>query len=278
MVDKSLETSRFSYMTELLSSAEAAELLEVSAATIKRWADEGMLPCVRTAGNHRRFTRPAVERLRSQLAGQPVESAPGKSEIGRLIDLLIHDTPEAELEAALLSARGRLGSWWQVAEHLGVVLEHIGTRWEQGRLTVIEEHLASHRLQRAIGRMVEWQPVFPQAPIALLATAEGDDHTLGLSLVELCLREQGWRARWVGRFTPVAELVRAVSDVDLVAVSASQSSNDARALGEQGRALVQACRRRQARVLLGGRGAWPEVKGAQVVRELRRLPDVLLRP
>jgi hypothetical protein len=41
----------------------------------------------------------------------------------------------------------------------------------------------------------------------VLVCASDDDHTLGLSLAELCLREVGIGPLWLGRRTPVAELV-----------------------------------------------------------------------
>ena len=38
-----------------LTSKEAARLLGVSEASVKRWADGGLLPSAKTAGGHRRF-------------------------------------------------------------------------------------------------------------------------------------------------------------------------------------------------------------------------------
>jgi excisionase family DNA binding protein len=37
---------------ELLSSTEAAALLGVSPSSVKRWADEGALACVKTRGSY----------------------------------------------------------------------------------------------------------------------------------------------------------------------------------------------------------------------------------
>jgi methanogenic corrinoid protein MtbC1 len=56
-------------------------------------------------------------------------------------------------------------------------------------------------------------------------TAAGDDHTLGLSLAELCLREAGWATRWVGRRAPIDQAVDYIGEghARLVAVSASRS-------------------------------------------------------
>jgi excisionase family DNA binding protein len=53
----------------MLTTTEAAEVAAVAPSTIKRWADQGILPFSRTAGGHRRFERFVVERL---LREQPV--------------------------------------------------------------------------------------------------------------------------------------------------------------------------------------------------------------
>jgi excisionase family DNA binding protein len=49
--------------SEYLTRAEVAELLGVSANTVARWAREGRIPCHRTLGGHRRFSRQVVDDL-----------------------------------------------------------------------------------------------------------------------------------------------------------------------------------------------------------------------
>jgi excisionase family DNA binding protein len=53
---------------ELLTPAEVARLFRVSPKTVTRWADEGLLSCVRTLGGHRRFPAGAVRALRERAA------------------------------------------------------------------------------------------------------------------------------------------------------------------------------------------------------------------
>ena len=53
----------------MITTTEAAEVAAVAPSTIKRWADQGILPFSLTAGGHRRFERFVVERL---LREQPV--------------------------------------------------------------------------------------------------------------------------------------------------------------------------------------------------------------
>ncbi len=61
------ETSAGPGGEEYLTSGEAARLLGVSPRTISRWADEGRIACIVTAGGHRRFTRCVVEQTRDSM-------------------------------------------------------------------------------------------------------------------------------------------------------------------------------------------------------------------
>ncbi len=50
-----------------LRSAEVAELLQVSAKTVARWAKDGRLPYARTLGGHRRYPEASIRALVDQL-------------------------------------------------------------------------------------------------------------------------------------------------------------------------------------------------------------------
>ena len=192
----------------------------------------------------------------------------------------------------LMAQRQTLGSWFVVAESLATVLGEMGRSWVRGELTVIQEHIASERLTRALSQCAErieftWhreapvpepletadleplsasfgdrEPVTADGPpTCMLMVAEGDDHTLGLHLVELCLREAGWNVIWAGRRMPVhavCDHILASPEIDMLAVSASEFSRDAAALADQATRLGQACQKRDIPMLLGGMGAWPE--------------------
>jgi excisionase family DNA binding protein len=49
--------------TEWLTLSEAAERLNVHSTTLRRWADEGQIPCMLTPGGHRRFAASDVAHL-----------------------------------------------------------------------------------------------------------------------------------------------------------------------------------------------------------------------
>jgi excisionase family DNA binding protein len=236
-----------------LTTTEAAQVAAVAPSTIKRWADQGVLPYSRTAGGHRRFERLAVERLvrpASGLARDPLAA----DWVHCLVEGQRH-----ELDGRLLEARARLGSWWRVADELAAALVELGVQWQCGQLTVAQEHMASDALTRSLARVGDALPTRVEGPRCLLACAGDDEHTLGLSLAELCLREAGILPLWLGRRTPVAEVVRMVSErrVSMVALSASALLDDERALRAITDEVGAACREHDVALLLGGRGAWP---------------------
>jgi len=251
-----------------LSTAAAAQLAGVAPSSVKRWADEGLLPCTRTAGGHRRFLLADVQRF---LASQEAQQRPASAEAAdeEWVALLTRGDAHAVL-GALFSLRGRLGAWYRVADALGRALTRVGERWKAGELTVLEEHLASERLMRALTQVSAGLWSGAGAPTCLLATAEGDEHTLGLALAELVLREAGWNTLWAGRATPSRELVGALAsgELGMVALSASATAADGARLAEQARVVGAACARHGVPFVMGGSGAWPEPSGSA-----RRLED-----
>lgn len=233
----------------MLTTTEAAGAVAVTASTIKRWADKGVLPFSRTVGGHRRFDRAAVERLASAQAGVEPSSWVTCLTGGR----------RHELDGRLLEARARLGAWHAVADELGGVLGEVGRQWACGRLTIAEEHVASENLLRALARIGDALPSRIDGPTALLAVVPGDEHTLGLAMAELCVRELGWTPVWLGRLTPISEITRLVADggLAMVVLTASAACSHARALRAICDKVGAACRKHRVGLVLGGAAAWP---------------------
>ncbi len=240
---------------KLLTSTQAARLAAVAPSTIKRWADQGRLASIRTLGGHRRFDRADLARLLREQRGGVAEEPRTDPWIEALVAGRRHD-----VDSRLLEARWRLGSWSRVGDELGVVLADLGARWAGGSLSIADEHVASETLRRALARVGDTFPTHPDGPRCVLACAEGDEHTLGLSLVELCARELGWAPLWLGRRTPRSEVLGILDglDVEVVALSASAASTDAPRLATLAAEVGAGCREHGADLLLGGAGAWPD--------------------
>lgn len=240
-------------MDDLLTSAEVAKLAGVGPTAVKRWADSGLLKCVRTVGGHRRFERREVDRF---LGGsRPMDGDDWQD----WVDAALGDGAAPALVGRLFDLRAASGSWHHAADRAGAFVQDLGRRWESGALTVVEEHIVSHALQRALATIVETMPVPPAAPRVFLAAADGDAHTLGLSLAELCAREAGWRAEWGGPHTRAVDVVERVTsrDIAMVALSASAQS-DPNVLAAEAREVSAACHAHGVELALGGAGAWPD--------------------
>lgn len=239
--------------TALLTSTQAARQLGVGVTAIKRWTDAGTLACVKTPGGHRRF------RARDVAALGRAERAQGET-FDEWIDALTNRADIHAVLALLFAERARRGAWSAVATHLGDLLETIGTRWETGTLTVAEEHVASGVLERALVLAAETMVVPVDARRCVLASVEGDEHTLALSLADLCARERGWRSEWLGGRTRTRDLCERlqIGGVQLVGLSASSLMQDRRVLRSHVRMVGAVCQRRGMRLVLGGNGRWPD--------------------
>ena len=118
-----------------------------------------------------------------------------------------------------------LGAYTATAVLRDVILPYlhtVGERWEQNRISVAQEHFASHFLQARLHALSRgWDRGL--GPRALLAAAPGDHHTLGITCFGIALHRLGWRVVCLGAATPI-EMIREVAqatDASLIGVSAS---------------------------------------------------------
>lgn len=242
-------------MDDLITTTEAARIAGVGVTSIKRWADQELIRVTRTPGGHRRVDKHDLLRFVGSLEGARTTT----EDAGSWADVMLNKASYA-LQSALLDARGRTGSWFPVADEVGRGVQRMGDRWAHGKISVLDEHIASERLARALAAIAESMPLAGRAPACLMASAPGDEHTLGLSLLQPCLAEAGWSALWAGRSTPVDDLcdVATSGRVAMLAVSASVHTAPNGELGPWLHKLESACAASGVHLVLGGSGAWPE--------------------
>ena len=82
-----------------LSTQAAARRLGVAPHTLRRWSASGIVPCVRTAGGHRRFRQEDVDELlrRTRTAGLPDAKLAREREFETLLEVLVTLTGQLDL-------------------------------------------------------------------------------------------------------------------------------------------------------------------------------------
>ncbi len=214
-------------MRSQLTPRQVALAIGVSEASLKRWCDRGLLPSVRTVGGHRRlpihgvlqFLRDRGQAVtRPELLGLPPSTGHGP---------LVYDRARAEMRQALLEgdeeAFRRLGyDLWLGGNRLCEIMEKaiapafgdLGAEVLHGRAEIFEERRAIEICTRFLHEMrLLLPPPEPDAPLAIGGTAEGDPYTLATAMVELALRECGWKAESYGTGNPLRTLKAAIETV-----------------------------------------------------------------
>lgn len=131
----------------------------------------------------------------------------------------------------------------------------VGERWQTGRWSVAEEHLASRTLMRALERIrPELGPEGRIGPLAVLAGVAGEQHVIGLACLEQVLAEDGWAVANLGADLPGEDLGAFVArnDVALVALTCADPSRVGH-LAESVRQAKLAREGEAVQVVIGGR-------------------------
>lgn len=253
-------------------------MLGVSEASVKRWADGGLLPTAKTVGGHRRFrpedvalfkrTRLSEERalgVRRELITRADEKLRGAEAKGLTTnDALIEETFRALLGgraedvsalAVSLYLRGRTVAFI-ADEILCPPMRRVGELWHKGELSVAEEHLATLTAINALQNLHAVIEASAEASmLALCCSVEEDFHEFPVRLAALVLESCGLEVLNIGASTPFYALTEAMERFQprLVCVAATILNGLDRAAREYAE-FHRAAERRGVRVVLGGAG------------------------
>jgi DNA-binding transcriptional MerR regulator/methylmalonyl-CoA mutase cobalamin-binding subunit len=239
------------------AAAEVAKLR-----TIKRLMDVGMRPGKIVGCTPAELTALAEQRIERRT--DAVEPA-----IERDIVTLLQAHDPAGLQHALASLLMRQGLRRFVLETLTALNRAVGEAWIRGTLQIFEEHLYTEQLQVALRTAINAFPRQSGAPRVLLTTFPGEQHGLGLLMVEALLVPEGAQCISLGVQTPLEDIRRAAlaHGADVIALSFS-AAFPVRQAGE-GLALLR-------RQLLPKVAIWA---GGEMTRRVRKtLPGVNLIP
>jgi DNA-binding transcriptional MerR regulator/methylmalonyl-CoA mutase cobalamin-binding subunit len=135
--------------------------------------------------------------------------------------LKAHDA--AGLHATLANLLVRHGVQRFVVETVAPLNRAVGEAWMRGDLQVFEEHLYTEQLQLALRGTINAFPRSSGSPRILLTTVPGEQHGIGLLMVDALLSPEGAYCISLGTQTPFEDIRRAAlaHKVHVVALSFS---------------------------------------------------------
>jgi MerR family transcriptional regulator, light-induced transcriptional regulator len=230
----------------LIRIGELSRRLGVSVDRLRAWERRyQLLEPMRTAGGFRLYSRAdelrvramqdqlavglsAAEAARATLAADA--SAPANAATVAYLErdlseaLTEFDAPRAHVLLDRLLAEH--GADDAIREVILPLLHDLGERWARAEVDVSQEHFASRLLEARLLTLLRGSDR-GTGPIALLACAPGELHTLGLVAFGIALRNRGWRIIYLGADTPIASIRRAANDVTpaLVVLSAAMPTH-----------------------------------------------------
>lgn len=264
----------------LLTTHEAAERIGVSAATIKRWTDQGALKCERTPGGHRKFRAIEVDRVARSLRGAMSEELP-EIEVDAVRRMAIAgDTTSlyALSEGWMNSGRG-LDALFDTV--FAPALAQVGEHWAAGTATVANEHTASAALGEVVNRLAAFVGHRPSRGTAISACLAGEHHGLASRMAGLILRDAGYHTLVPGPDTPDDALLSLIetSAPSVVCLSASCLFQGDEGLPKRIEPIQARLAERGAWLFVGGQGfALPSMTIVDPVRyllDMRTLSSVL---
>lgn len=212
-------------MTQL-TPKQVAKAIGVSDASLKRWCDKGLLPSVRTAGGHRRIPLSGVidflrennqAPVRPEILGLPATCGTGQTVSNRATTQIREALESGDEECFHRIAFDLYLAGQPIAAILDDVIapafHALGLRWQHGQVEVYQERRGCEIALRFLHRMLPLMP-HPEegAPYAIGGTLATDAYTLPTTMVELTLREAGWRAESFGSGLPAETVCAALRE------------------------------------------------------------------
>lgn len=252
--------------------------MQVSESSVKRWCDREVIPSIRTIGGHRRITLDGLNQflrssgrqlLHPEHLGLPQLPPDRETEIAGVADPQHEPFREAlaagDERACRSILRQRIASGWprrEAAEDLIRDAMHgFGEAWDCQQLDIYQERRGCDIALRLIYELrTELPEPARDAPVAIGGAPEGDPYQLPTALVELALREIGWRATSLGGNLPLTSFVQAAYDYQpqLVWLSVSAIDNPVAFVAAENR-LAEAIGE-NVPLLVGGRALTDELR------------------
>ena len=121
-----------------------------------------------------------------------------------------------------------------VQDIVAPLIARVGEAWSRNELGIFEEHLFSQHLEKMFRTVLANMSPLHGSPRVLLTTLSGEEHTMGLLMVETLMVVEEVYPVLLGPQTPIDEIVRAAQIKQVDAVCLSFSSAYSSTLSAQG--------------------------------------------
>lgn len=206
-----------------LNIAAIARRTGVAPDTLRKWEQRyGVLQPARSSGGQRRYTETDVQRV--EWLRDRIRDGWRIGEAARVLDDACSaalDEPE-ELRNALIASIRRsepqalsatldqtfavLPLEQALSDVVTPSLRWVGDAWDRGELSVAQEHAMTAKVRAHLGKLLADARGGVHG-IAVLACAPGELHDIGLLMLAVMLRADGWRVEFLGADTPVETAV-----------------------------------------------------------------------
>ena len=208
---------------QYFNSVEAAKILGVNVSTIKRWTDDGKLECIRTTGGHRKFIMSHLSKFldenrkkTSKINLFPLENKTDldisnhilKGNFSYLIEYLQKQAFNCNRDGVQKVFNGLYLAQYPLHviydQIITPILRDIGRLWMDGKIDVIQEHLATSTLKDAIIRL-QGIISLPKGKNgkALCLNVSNEMHDIALKMVDHILETRGFKVLYSGQNTPM---------------------------------------------------------------------------
>jgi DNA-binding transcriptional MerR regulator/methylmalonyl-CoA mutase cobalamin-binding subunit len=192
--------------------------------------------------------------------------------------LLVRSHDSEGLQRAFYGELAKRGLARFVQDIVAPLITRIGEAWSRNELGIFEEHLFSQHLEKLFRTTLANMAPLTGHPRVLLTTLSGEEHTLGLLMVEALLVVEDVYPVLLGPQTPIDEIVRAANAKHVDAVCLSFSTAYSPALAAQGLRDLRQALPGGTELWAGGYGVKPirkSIDGVCLVPEFQDLYDCL---
>ena len=207
----------------------------------------------------------------------PALATPDAQQLDAWLQLVkTHDSEALQRQFCREMAKRGLARF--VQDIVAPLITRVGEAWSRDELGICEEHLFSQHLEKLFRTTLTNMAPLAGSPRVLLTTLSGEEHTLGLLMVEALLVIEDAYPVPLGPQTPIDEIVRAaqIKQVDVVCLSFSTAYSPA--LAAQGLRDLRRALPAETGLWAGGYGVKPirkPIDGVCLVPEFQDLYDCL---